>query len=214
MMKYLILPLLLHVSFASAKPCSPQSIEILKNDKSAVYIDCYTVNDKPETMVAVQIFRNENLGRIGLTLSAYEYAFKFGPKSTPTKFKTQMAQDLLPFMYNDKLVYGSLYADVDLDGQKEIVLNGYVMPKVLQFYIVGWDQKNQSFVFESRSTIGDQSVNYFAGANIPSTDFEYPRLDTRKKILLIPSENHLEEKKREFYKSYKLIGPLYVEDVK
>lgn len=215
MIKLISLTLFLFVSAAQAKEvCTPQSIEILKNDKTATYIDCYIVNQKPLTMVTVQIFNTENQGRKGLTLSAYEYAFNFSPTSKPIKIQTRLAEDILPFMYNQKLVQGSVYADVDEDGQKEIVFNGYVAPKLLHFYIVSWNEKARSFEMEGRSNFAEEDIPFFIGANLNGSEFRFPQLDTKKKTLLIPFETYSTEHNSQFYKTYKLVGPLYVEEVK
>lgn len=211
-----LLFIILSVSFstANARDCSPQSIEILKNDKNATFIDCYIVNKKPETMVALQVFHTENQGRKGLTLSAYEYAFNFNPTSKPLRISTRLAQDILPFMYNKKMIQGSIYADVDEDGQKEIVFNGYVYPKLLHFYIVSWDEKARNFVLEGRSSFAEEEVSFFIGSNLPGSEFQAPQLDTRQNTLLIPFETYSAENNKQFYKTYKLVGPLYVEEVK
>ncbi len=212
-----LIALTLFFAAASAQAnelCAPQSIEILKNDKSATYIDCYIVNKKPLTMVAVQVFHSENQGRKGLTLSAFEYAFNFSPTSKPIKVQTRLADDVLPFIYNQKTIQGSIYADVDDDGQKEIVVNGYVPPKLLHFYIISWNEKTRSFDMEGRSTFGEEEVPFFLGSNIVGSEFQNPQLDTKKKTLLIPFETYTPESSMQFYKKYKLVGPLYVEEVK
>lgn len=217
MIKYLFL-FLINFSFANADDCPAQFKEFLQANKDAFFVNCFVVNDKPLTITALQIYalrdnpdcdEKPSQKPSGVTLSTYITAQL---KRTPDHVISCLGDIPRPFMFNDKIIPAGLFADVDKDDQKEIVISTLTQPKALSVYIFSWDKENRKLKAESRSMLHGTSVDYFAGSYIPGTKNEYPRLSLDKKTFLIPYETYGKDHNVWSYKVYKLIGPLYVSE--
>lgn len=201
------------LSAANADTCKSQTLEILKN-KPETFVNCFVVNEKPLTIVAVQVYPLSETEPSGVTLSAYINAERFSPQSKPSQIVTRLGQLAVPLKLNGKEIRGALFTDVDKDGKKDIVLAGVFLPRILQIHIYSWSSEESGFKVKSHSSVNSTDVDYISGAYLPATGFEYPELDLSKHTLAIPYEAFEGDTLRPFYKRYKLVGPLYVEVVK